>query len=358
MPRNCCVPQCSNSVVKGKAEHFHKFPENKKLRQAWIHKLKLGRKPSKTMCVCSEHFKSSDYKLSNYGQFFKGDVYIEIVCLHCHSIEGDKTILKEGSVPSEKIPKTVLERKKGIEPTKKRMTKTSARASIGIDVPDVAMTDVPDVAVTDDMMAEVLVSTDEQNTDVFNTEAIDPNKFVNDLCAQFDLNSNVATKDASVTVSFHQIYFSRLLISDSNIQAAPEMKSIGIQTTFSGKRNSYSELSDKDLQYFTGLERERFIILYRIIEKFEPIEDSLLWSKKDALLITLHKCRHNVDFKMMEFIFEVDRRLISETFKEVIHKMYRVLKQIDIWNMSFSDPKSYRCILDCTEFFVVRAGDL
>lgn len=94
-----------------------------------------------------------------------------------------------------------------------------------------------------------------------------------------------------------------------------------------------------------------------MVEKFDPIEDSLLWSKQDALIVTLHKCRHNLDFKMMEFIFEVDRRLISQIFKEVIHKLYNVLKQIDIWNMSFTDPKSYRCILDCTEFFVVRAGD-
>lgn len=95
--------------------------------------------------------------------------------------------------------------------------------------------------------------------------------------------------------------------------------------------------------------------MYRMIEKFDPIEDSMLWCKQDALIIALHKCRHNLDFKMMEFIFEVDRKFISEIFKEVIHKLYKVLKQI--WKISFSDTKSYRCILDCTEFFVVRAGD-
>lgn len=120
---------------------------------------------------------------------------------------------------------------------------------------------------------------------------------------------------------------------------------------------SYASLSDDNLMYFTGMERESFEILYSMVDKFAPIEDSLLWCKKDALVVTLHKIRHNLDFKMMEFVFELCRKLISEIFKEVIHKLYFVLKQIDIWNMSLKDPKSYRCILDCTEFYVVKAGD-
>lgn len=94
-----------------------------------------------------------------------------------------------------------------------------------------------------------------------------------------------------------------------------------------------------------------------MLEKFNPVEDSMLWCKKDGLVITLHKCRHNLDFRMMEFVFELDRKFISEIFKEVIDKLYCVLKQIDIWKLSAKDPNSYRCIIDCTEFFVVRAGD-
>lgn len=107
----------------------------------------------------------------------------------------------------------------------------------------------------------------------------------------------------------------------------------------------------------TGLERERFEIIFQMLEKFAPIEDSLLWSKKDALLLTMHKCRHNLDFKMMEFHFNMSRKLISKIFKEVINNLHFVLQQVDIWNMSYKDSKAYRCILDCTEFFVVRPGD-
>lgn len=135
------------------------------------------------------------------------------------------------------------------------------------------------------------------------------------------------------------------------------MKHVGIQANLPRKRTSFSSLTEDDLIYFTGLDKERFRILFSMLEKFNPIEDSLLWCKQDALVITLFKCKHNLDFKMMEFTFELSRKLISEIFKEVIDKLYVVLNRIDIWKLSFNDSKSYRCILDCTEFFVVRADD-
>lgn len=143
----------------------------------------------------------------------------------------------------------------------------------------------------------------------------------------------------------------------SQLQVKVEADEKGVQSSLPRKRTSYQSLNDEDLLYFTGLERERFEIVYSMLEKFNPIEDNLLWCKKNALLITLHKCRHNLDFKMMEFVFEVSRILISEIFKDVIEKLHFTLKQIDIWNISFKDSKSYRCILGCAEFFVLSAGD-
>lgn len=141
------------------------------------------------------------------------------------------------------------------------------------------------------------------------------------------------------------------------IQVKPQAIDVGVQASLPRKRSSFCSLSDDDLIYFTGLERERFEIVYKLLEKFNPIEDSLLWCKKDALVITLFKCKHNLDFKMIEFTFELDRKLISEIFKEVFDKLYVVFKQLDIWKLSFKDSKSYRCILDCTEFFVVKTDN-
>lgn len=123
------------------------------------------------------------------------------------------------------------------------------------------------------------------------------------------------------------------------------------------KTTSYDLLNDTDLEYFTGLDRERFTIIYDLLEKFNPIEDNLFWYKKDALVITFHKLRHNIDFKMMEFIFELDRKYLSQIFKEVVDKLCNVFKQIDIWGCSHKDAKCYRTILDCTEMFVVKAND-
>lgn len=111
-------------------------------------------------------------------------------------------------------------------------------------------------------------------------------------------------------------------------------------------------MSATDLNFFTGLEKERFEILYSMLEKCAPLGDSLLWHKKDALLISLHKIRHNTDFRMMEFNFELGQKYLLLIFKEVIDKMYFVLKQIDIWGVSYQHPEAYRTILDCTKMFV------
>lgn len=68
MTKNCCVPQCRNDKNKGSAHHFHKFPKDKAIRKAWIHRLKIGWKPLKYEVVCNNHFKDSDYTLTNYGE--------------------------------------------------------------------------------------------------------------------------------------------------------------------------------------------------------------------------------------------------------------------------------------------------
>lgn len=73
----CCVPQCSSWVKTRPELSFHTFPKagkqkvfvetkfgNRELvdrKQAWIQKLKIGKKVSDYMRVCSLHFDESDY---------------------------------------------------------------------------------------------------------------------------------------------------------------------------------------------------------------------------------------------------------------------------------------------------------
>lgn len=88
----------------------------------------------------------------------------------------------------------------------------------------------------------------------------------------------------------------------------PDVEHKAIQVQLPKKQSSYGSLNDADLKYFTGLERERFNIIFSMLEIFAPINDSLFWYRRDALVIALYKIRHNIDFQMMEFTFELSRR--------------------------------------------------
>lgn len=70
MPKACCVPKCSNYFKKGKSETYHIFPKDESLKNEWIRLLKIERKVSKHAVVCSDHFKKSDYTISNRGEIF------------------------------------------------------------------------------------------------------------------------------------------------------------------------------------------------------------------------------------------------------------------------------------------------
>src|ERR1700744_6034063 len=94
-----------------------------------------------------------------------------------------------------------------------------------------------------------------------------------------------------------------------------------------------------------------------MLDRFAPFSDSLIWSRKNTLLMTLFKVRHNLDFSMIEFNFQICRKNISKIFNEGIEKLYFVFKSMDIWNMSDEDVESYKCLLDCTEILVVRVDD-
>lgn len=94
-----------------------------------------------------------------------------------------------------------------------------------------------------------------------------------------------------------------------------------------------------------------------MLEKFNPLTESHKYCKREALLLMLFKLRHNLDFKMIEFIFQINRQDVSAIFKEVTEKLYDVLRQINIWDTSYISCKCYRCIFDCTEIFVIRLED-
>ncbi|CAN7995573.1 unnamed protein product [Ixodes hexagonus] len=90
----CCVPQCSSARWKDTALSFLRFPKADEAsgspptpthrRRLWVTKLRIGKKVSRTMIVCSKHFHESDY-------FLPG-----VAC--------QKRRLKRTAVPSERLP--------------------------------------------------------------------------------------------------------------------------------------------------------------------------------------------------------------------------------------------------------------
>lgn len=55
---NCCVPGCTNYSQKTKGQvSYHRFPEDNKLRRAWINRIRRENLPPLENCyVCSKHF--------------------------------------------------------------------------------------------------------------------------------------------------------------------------------------------------------------------------------------------------------------------------------------------------------------
>lgn len=56
---------------------------------------------------------------------------------------------------------------------------------------------------------------------------------------------------------------------------------IGIQVSLP-KNISYASLNHTDLKYFTGLQRERFEIIFNILQRFAPIEGSLSQKRRSG----------------------------------------------------------------------------
>ncbi|XP_023211698.1 uncharacterized protein LOC111614559 [Centruroides sculpturatus] len=75
----CCVPNCNSKAIRDPDISFHVFPHEKQMifrksefgesqkcnrRKEWIRLLRIGKKVTKYMVVCSKHFTLEDYILS------------------------------------------------------------------------------------------------------------------------------------------------------------------------------------------------------------------------------------------------------------------------------------------------------
>ena len=59
MPKSCAVYQCSATSENEKNCSFHQFPQDAKLRQAWITRIRRD--------VCSFHFSEEDFNKGGFS---------------------------------------------------------------------------------------------------------------------------------------------------------------------------------------------------------------------------------------------------------------------------------------------------
>lgn len=61
--RFCCVYGCNSLARRNSEVRFVTFPKEHEIsrRKQWIHALRMGKKITKSMSVCSLHFKKDDY---------------------------------------------------------------------------------------------------------------------------------------------------------------------------------------------------------------------------------------------------------------------------------------------------------
>ncbi|KAJ6641509.1 hypothetical protein Bhyg_06448 [Pseudolycoriella hygida] len=68
--KHCCVPKCKSKWTKNAVnKKYHMFPKEENLRKLWIQALGVKREPKYYTAVCSDHFKVSDYTITQYGEF-------------------------------------------------------------------------------------------------------------------------------------------------------------------------------------------------------------------------------------------------------------------------------------------------
>lgn len=71
--KNCSVPTCKNRwITGGLNKKYHAFPKDPLLRAQWAQAIGMTRSPANHSGVCSDHFKFSDYTVTNYGNSYHG----------------------------------------------------------------------------------------------------------------------------------------------------------------------------------------------------------------------------------------------------------------------------------------------
>lgn len=131
---------------------------------------------------------------------------------------------------------------------------------------------------------------------------------------------------------------------------------MGTQATFINLRVSYNTVTNSELVYATGFDRAKFDLIFKKLER--QIPDNIICVKKDALLVTLYMLRHNMCLKMIDFIFGISRKLLSEFCSDLVKNLLSLLNRNELWDKTFRDSRPFQRLRENIESYQKRCEDI
>ncbi|XP_075535131.1 uncharacterized protein LOC142570655 [Dermacentor variabilis] len=308
----CTVPQCRTYATEPDVS-LHTYPRDKRLREAWITKLRTGKQPSATARVCSKHFREEDFCYGVGAAMFGWK----------------RRWLLRGAIPSRNLPVRPLDRPLRPQRPQNRLQ------------------------IQDRPLAETFHKDDPA------TLAVDPQASTSSPPIHTD-----EEQDSSETCS--QAIPSEVLTVTTDI---------GVQVnTLDAVRSqplSIAAIQDeKALIVLTGL--TFFQLFYNLCDLYTDCRllshaKGFCISNEDAVLLTFMKLQHNLTFSVLGVLFGVHRTTAADIFKASVTVLAAILREAVYWptkeavdNMTvyFKDYTTVRAVLDCTEIPLQRPKDM
>ncbi|CAN7948575.1 unnamed protein product [Ixodes pacificus] len=311
--RMCCVPQCSNRTLEGKIS-LHSFPLDKRIKKAWLIKLRIGKAVTPTMRVCSAHFAKEDFLWNTIDP----NVWTPTL-----------KRLKQGTMPSLRLPVRVHDRPAPMPRTSSMASMRSKRRR---------------------RQYCCVVNCQER-------ECINPR--VNFY--RFPSKPRHHHVDDELTVA------RALLILQGGGPPQTKDESAQVDTrSLVRKRETLDNLlkTDAEVKAFTGVESIQ--LLQRIsknVQRFDTMNTEL--SVHERVVLVLVRLKTFLSFKCIGTLFRVSEATVHRYFYGTLPTLAAVLKSAVYWPTKgevkeniphcFRDYCEVRVVLDCTEVEIEKS---
>lgn len=324
----CCVPQCCSRGTKDPTLSFHKFPNEKNTfledspadgqrvvnqRKEWVRVLRIGKKISRRMSVCSKHFTNADYNLPpNMSQ---------------------RPRLKASAVPSQFLPQiNTDESKKTLHEKEKaerlaRYEEIKRKKERAVQESSSFLTE----------LGEQRILEEEQET------AIEKSYTEDDMSAADGLillnEMGVKKIDKKIQVCSGDLKLSYIIKSD--------------------------DLTEHQLKSLTGLvSLAQLQFLSEEVNVFLKITRKHNLPVKERIILSMMKMKLNVSFSSLSIFFGCSVKTASNIFFYIIPVLSSILGIFIMWPTKeeilanlphiFQDFSNVRIIVDCTEILVQK----